>query len=591
MKKITGFLIFFSMLILMVQPVGAEVSVTLSLDRREATLADSIELQVRVSGVRRSDAPPVIEGLEPFHVTKGGSASRVEFVNGRYHSGVDYTYYLQPQKKGVFSVGPAAIKVDGKTSKSNVATLKVVQSGGDASGADKGPVFLTATLGSQKAYVEQLVPYTLKLYLRTNVSDISLDLPETDDLTFRQLEKPKESQAVYQGVSYRVLEVSYGVMPLKTGRFRIPPARMGLTVYSARSRTPRSLFDDPFFGGALRSGRPMTVSSEPLALEVLPFPEKEKPSGFTGLVGQFAIEDSLSDLEIRVGDSVTLTLRLAGNGNVNRLPDLKMPALDHLKLYADEPVFQTRAGADGLTGSKIMKWALVPDTEGRYTIPPFTIHYFDPKTEVYVTQRTQSLVLKVLPGEKETLVTTPQGEKSNETGPSAKQEVKEIGHDILPIYTSTSGLKADGWFSPKAMGPGNPLCWAILMMPFLFYGVVFLGLRLNRKSDQALYVQRAKKAAHVFQKECRGGEKDANGLMTAVRDYMNDRFQLSLGSLTPADVSKLLMEKGVHPDTASRLRDVLGDLEGRIYTGGEATCGSASLSIMEIIKKIEKELR
>jgi BatD DUF11 like domain len=591
MKKIACFLIFLSMLVLAVQPVGAEVSVTLNLDRREATLADSIQLQVHVSGVRRSDAPPVIEGLEPFHVTKGGSASRVEIVNGRYHSGVDYTYYLQPKKKGVFRVGPAGIKVDGKTSRSNVVTLKVAAGGGDASGSEKGPVFLTATLGSQKGYVEQQVPYILKLYLRANVSDISLDLPETDDLTFRQLEKPKESQTVYQGVSYRILEVSYGVMPLKAGRFQIPPARMGLTVYSARQRTPRSLFDDPFFGGALRSGRPMTVFSEPLAFEVLPFPEKGKPSHFSGLVGQFKIEGSLSEREIRMGDSVTLTLRLGGKGNVNRLPDLKMPSLDHLKIYADEPVFQSRAGADGTTGSKTMKWALVPDAEGNYTIPPFTIHYFNPKAESYETQRTEPLVLKVLTGEKETLVTTPIGEKSKKTEPFAKQEVKEIGHDILPIYTSTSGLKADGWFSPKAMGPGNPFCWAILMVPFLVYGAAFLGLRLNRKSEQTLYTQRARKAAHVFFKACRADEKDANSMMIAVRDYMNDRFQLSLGALTPADVSKLLMEKGVSPDTAANLRDVLGDLEGRIYTGGEANCGSAFRKILEIIKRIEKELR
>jgi len=64
-----------------------------------------------------------------------------------------------------------------------------------------------------------------------------------------------------------------------------------------------------------------------------------------------------------------------------------------------------------------------------------------------------------------------------------------------------------------------------------------------------------------------------------------------LGSLTPADVPKLLMAEGVHPDTADRLRNVLEELESRIYTGGEATCGSASRDILEIIKQIEKELR
>ena len=101
----------------------------------------------------------------------------------------------------------------------------------------KGRFFSPQHLGDQKAYVEQQVLYNLKLYLRTNVSDISLDLPETSELTFRQLEKPKEYQGVYDGASYRILEVSYGVMPLKPGRFQIPPARMGLTVYSARTRS------------------------------------------------------------------------------------------------------------------------------------------------------------------------------------------------------------------------------------------------------------------------------------------------------------------------------------------------------------------
>ena len=590
MKRIAGVLIFFSMMVLWGRPAEAELSVTLSLDRLETTLSEPIQLQVRVSGSRRSDAPPVIDGLEPFHVTNGGSASRVQIINGRYNSGVDYTYYLQPKEKGVFRVGPAAIKVDGKTSRSNVATLKVMADGGPP-GTEKGPVFLTATLGSQKAYVEQQLPYTLKLHLRTNVSDISLDLPETDELTFRQLEKPKESQVVYHGVSYRILEVSYGVIPLKPGRFRIPPARMGLTVYSARKRTPRGLFDDPFFGGALRTGRPLTVSSEPLALEVLPLPQKDKPRDFSGLVGKFTIEGSLSGSEVHAGDSVTLTVRLSGKGNVNRLPDLKMPTMDHLKTYADEPVFQTRAGAHGLTGSKTMKWALVPDKEGRYTIPPFTLSYFDSEAESYRTRKTQPLALKVLPGETETLVTAAKTEKSKDPSKPAKQEVKEIGHDILPIYTSISGLTDDGWLSSRAMGPGNLFCWAILMAPFLVYGAVFLGLRLNRKSDRTIYAQRARKAAHVFLKECRRDHKDANGMMTSVRDYMNDRFQLSLGSLTPADVPKLLMEKGVQPGTADRLRQVLEELEGNIYTGGEATCGSVSGDIPGIIRQIEKELR
>ena len=590
MKRASFVLILFATLLLTAQVVAAKVSVTLELDRREATLADAVQLKIHMSGARSSDAPPTIDGLASFHVTRGGSASRVEIINGQYHSGVDFTFYLQAKEEGVFKVGPAGVEVDGKIYRSNVATLKVTAPG-TAQATENPPVFLTATLGSQKAYVEEQVPFTLKLHLRVNVSDVSLELPEAGELTFRQLEKPKEYQTVVDGTSYRVLEVSYGVMPLKAGRFRIPPARMGMTVYTNQDRRPRGLFDDPFFGGALRTGRPLTVSSDPVFLEVQSFPEKNKPADFSGLVGQFAIEEDLSGSEIHVGDSVTLTVRLKGEGNVNRLPDVKMPALAHLKTYADEPVFETSPGANGPIGSKTMKWALVPEQAGEYALPPFAINYFDPKKATYQTAKTKALVLNVLSGESQKLITNSRKEKAKDSANHSKQAVKEIGHDLLPIYTSTSGLRNNGWVSSKSMGPENPYAWAVLAVPFLVYGAVFFGLRFNKKSDQAIYAQRARKAAQNFMKECRREKKDANGMMIAVRDYINDRFQLSIGSLTPADVPMLLVERGVAPRTADRLRNVLEELEGRIYTGGEATCGSATQAIVEIIKQMEKELR
>ena len=43
-------------------------------------------------------------------------------------------------------------------------------------------------------------------------------------------------------------------------------------------------------------------------------------------------------------------------------------------------MFETRAGAQGLTGSKTMKWALVPDVAGgSYTIPPIYHQLFRPR--------------------------------------------------------------------------------------------------------------------------------------------------------------------------------------------------------------------
>ena len=86
----------------------AKVSVSLRLDRSEATLADSIRMVVSVSGTRDSDLEPTLQGLEPFTVTVGGTSSRLEIINGQVNAGVDYTYFLQPKKTGSFQIGSRA---------------------------------------------------------------------------------------------------------------------------------------------------------------------------------------------------------------------------------------------------------------------------------------------------------------------------------------------------------------------------------------------------------------------------------------------------------------------------------------------------
>ena len=74
---------------------AAEISVELKLDRSEMILNDSVQLVVSVSGSRDSGAEPDIQGLENFRVKPGGTSSRIEFINGKMSSGMEYTYFIQ----------------------------------------------------------------------------------------------------------------------------------------------------------------------------------------------------------------------------------------------------------------------------------------------------------------------------------------------------------------------------------------------------------------------------------------------------------------------------------------------------------------
>ena len=562
---------------------GADISVTLRVDRSEATLVDSIRMVVKVSGSRNIDSQPVLGGLESFHVTSGGTSSRVEVINGRVNAGVDYTYFIQPKKTGTFRIGPAEVTVEGKTFRSNTASLAVVQQP-KASGVDQGPLFLSAALSSEQVYVEEQVMYTLKLYRMTRVSDISLDLPESEHLTFKKLGKPLEYRSVYNGQSYEVLELRYALIPSKEGIIGIDPAKMSMTVFQQRRRSPRSLFDDPFF--SFSSGRPRTLASEPLELKVLPLPREGRPVDFSGLVGTFEIASKLEPRQIKAGESATLTIRLRGRGNVNRIPDLKMPELDQTKVYADQPVLEMEPDDKGLAGTKTMKWALVPETEGQYQVPPLSLSYFDTASHQYQEIRTSPLSLSVLPGEEEQAQVSI--DLTNGQGPEGpvKQAIKELGRDILPIHTSIKD-RSTGFH----VRPGGQISWLILAAPLFVYLMTFWGLRFRKKSEMSGAAVRAKKAARNLILQCRKGGLSSSALTLSIRDYLNDRFGLSLGSLTPNEAIEILRSHGVGVGTAEKLQSILKRLEDVIYTGkGHEPCGMGE-DISRLIKQIEKEIR
>jgi len=568
--------------------VWADVSVSIKLDRKEATLMDSVQMVVSVSGSRSSDLQPMVRGLEAFNVTQGGTASRLEIINGKVNAGVDYTYFIQPKKAGKFQIGPAEVTVEGKTFSSNTATITIIKQP-QASGVDRGPLFLNAGLSPTRAYVEEQPTYKVRLYRQMKVSDISLDLPDTEHLVFKQLGKPLEYQSVLDGKTYQVLEVRYALIPSQEGLYTIGPTRMTMTVHQPRRRTSRGLFNDPFFSDpffSFSTGRPMTLASEPQALTVLPLPETGRPADFSGLVGRFDVESELEPATIKAGESATLTVVLSGRGNVNRIPDLKGPELSHTKVYADEPVLRVETDAEGLAGSKTMKWALVPERQGRYEIPPLSVSFFDTTTHQYRVIKTQPMSLSVLPGEPEAVRASSQRADEHAPEGSGKKAVEELGRDILPVHASAKDLAAG-----YRIRPGHVLFWLVLMVPPFLCGAAFWARRFREKSHESIAAAKAKKSAKRLIQKCQQGGMSSSELALSIRDFLNDRFDLALGSLTPDEGAEILKSKGVSLETAQRFRSVLQGLEGAVYTGKGHECRDIPEDVPKLIKQIQKEIR
>jgi hypothetical protein len=562
---------------------GSPVTVTMKLDRNEAALGDSVRAVVTISGQRSRKFKPILHGFKNFDVVQGGTSTRVEMINGKVKSSLELIYFISPEKTGKFILGPFECVINGKKHTSNQAILTVRKTPPPA-GQERGPVFLTASLSSRKAYVEQQIFYTLKLYYQFKVSDISLTLPEAEFLSFKQTGDPVEYESVYNREDYRVLEVRYVVTATRQGQYDILPAKMRLTVYEPRRRgSPGFLGFDPFMSNA----RPINLRSEAASLKVIGLPEEERPTDFSGLVGQFKIEANLKPEKIRVGESATLTVVVSGQGNVNRIPDIMIPELKDIKTYADQPVLDIKTNATGAFGSKTMKWALAPEKKGVYFVPRLYVSFFDINKKQYRTVKTPVLSMKVFAETNQKVVATgPPGYKKPD-GIKARQAIEELGHDILPVHTSTrlltraNRLKTDGF-----------LFWSALFSPVLFYLAVLGGIKLNRKTPNSVASALAKRAAKDFFKQYKPGKSSPADVLSTLKEYLNKRFGLAPGALTSDEAVRVIIARGVTENTAKKFSAALKHLENAVYTGrGHQPVDLVDKDLSNLIKQIEKESR
>ncbi len=318
-----------------------DVALTLSLDRSEATLADSMVLSVSVSGAHGDDARPSIQGLEDFLVRPAGTSTRVEIVNGRYSAGIDFSYLLQPKKAGSFRIGPAEVMVGGTTYRSNVAIVTVGQAVAAPAG-ERGPVFcrrpcaregLRGAAGALHAQAVPLGDHRRRLARRPRVG--------RRHALSKFGETARVPGACTRGVPTRSSRCAISSRRTSRGSSRCRRRGWTLTVFTPQSRPRRGIFDDPFFGQG-RTGRPLSLTSETRALQVLPLPREGRPADFGGLVGELHARGDGRAAGIKVGESATLTATVSGRGNAKRIPELKIPPLDGIKVYADQPVLKER---------------------------------------------------------------------------------------------------------------------------------------------------------------------------------------------------------------------------------------------------------
>ncbi|MEI6126772.1 MAG: BatD family protein, partial [Pseudomonadota bacterium] len=475
-------------------------------------------------------------------------------INSRMSSKVEYNYMLYPQKTGVFTLGPFTIQYKGETVKSNQISVTIEKS--QAVEKENSDIFVTAQVDNDSPYLNEQIICTLLFCRRLKIANASLtEQPSFEGFITEDLGKEKEYQKLINGQTYIVTEIKKALFPIKTGVLEISPFILQCEVVVQKSRGRGGSPQDPFFSDSFfgfTETVPKTLRTSPVTVMVKPLPAEGRPGNYKNLVGDFSLTSELNKIKLDAGESTTLTLTITGTGNLKNLQTIDISGLDNFKVYDDKPVFEQSIAGGKVGGRLIVKKALVPLAAGQLKLPQVTLSYFSPSSGSYKTAAGGSYTLQVSPSQDKERLTVVEPARVQA---GAKEEVKVLGKDILPIHTSLAAL------SSTNVQPLELLTGILFFLPMLSFFCIFSVQRVRERRAGYSSIMRSKKAYERFTKELPEIKKNISGddaafyqlASKACKEFIGDKLNIAGNARTTKELEAVLSEAQVTDEIKSEI--------------------------------------
>jgi hypothetical protein len=426
----------------------AEISVKASLERGVTVIGESLQFQIKVTGGKQAtDIPDIkVDGLEVAYA--GATQQRsIQMGSGgrRNESSTVYVYTVVAEKNGTFTFPAVSVDVGGKEYQTSPVSLTVQASSADDGARPKAMGIVEVTLGKKAAYVGEMIPVEVRLYVDSRVRWQPVSMPELGGEGFTKVKMPEPTrteQVKKNGIEYDLLTFKTAITPIKAGKMTIGPVvvQYNAQVPRGQKKASRSIFDlfgDDAFGDPIFSQMQLIkAKGEGVELTVKPLPVAGKPRSFSGAVGKFELVASGSPREVKMGDPVTMKLRVSGQGNFDRVEAPILKEAKGWRAYPASANFVKDASDElGIRGVKTFDQAVIPE-ERQTEMPGYIFGYFDPELEKYVELVGEVGPLKVT-GEKTVVAKVPVVKD-----PAVKVE-EGVKPEPVPVVTDILGQRYD----------------------------------------------------------------------------------------------------------------------------------------------------
>jgi oxygen tolerance protein BatD len=574
--------------------VNAQVKFETKVSKRRLGLNERLRVDFKMNKDGDNFNPPDFRG---FRVVGGpNQAISNSYINGKRSYSKTYSYFLSPLSRGRFSIGQATIEIKGETYKTSpisvvvTAAVALPKDGNDVDYLASENVHLIAEVSNSNPFLNESITITYKLYVSNQVSITSnwreIDTPKYADFWSQNIDSRsnyKIYEGKYEGEDYRYVILRTTVLyPQKTGKLTIAPLTLDVPIDVKSNR--RDLFGRPLMTRVNK-----TISAGNRTIDVKPLPEEGKPVNFTGAVGEFKFEVTTNNRKLDAKESIELSVRVSGNGNLKLfdLPSVNLPS--SLEVYEPTRADNIKTKYNGMTGAMIENYTVVPQFKGTYPIRPISFSYFNPKTKAYSTLSSEEIIIEVENGPV-SAESTQQDSKDN--GNKQVVVLKNDQFKYIKLKPNLEPITKENFFRSN-------LFWSLFGAPLL---IIPLFILVGRKRKQRLAdvegrrLRRANMLAKKYLSEARKNMSDKltfyEALERALHNYLKAKLNIETSEMEKAYISKLLLERSVEPSVVTGFMEMLRSCEyARYAPASRVTIKKDYEASVKTISNIDKQFR
>ena len=370
-----------------------------SISTKNISITESVIFTIKISDIDENPSVDISEIEDFFSIISGPNiGSEYRFVNGNRTSSRSISWTLIAKNHGKLVIPSLNVIIGKKTLVTNSHEILVSKQNTEQSIKD---LFLEVKVSKDKAYVGEQVKLTYTFYTRIASKVLSTEFPEYNDFWVEKLFDPvgikftPESwdDIEIDGYNYKSLKIyEVALFPLQEGVYTLESMIMKIETKNKDSSFNRLFWDDPFFDTFSQRTRAKLLVSDPVTIEVSPL--SNIPQNFTGAVGEFTLNSSLSNSNIDEGSPTVFKVVLNGEGNLSNIGRPKIIFPDDIDVFEGETKAEKNI-SDDFSGSIIWEYNLIPRKNGIFMIDAIEIPYFNSVTKSWSIASSKDIKLNV----------------------------------------------------------------------------------------------------------------------------------------------------------------------------------------------------